>query len=125
MVSHFWERNLKIGDDFSPHSRIVVGFAKSALAWELMPTRAPMQQPAARCRHTPAAGRQGTLTCISNQNIYGDRVMKRLLTICTALLVLSFMAGSLVDLGAQAVKVKRVAMTPGARSTGYPSYRAP
>ena len=84
-----------------------------------------MQQPAARCRHTPAAGRQGTLTCISNQNIYGDRVMKRLLTICTALLVLSFMAGSLVDLGAQAVKVKRVAMTPGARSTGYPSYRAP
>ena len=51
--------------------------------------------------------------------------MKRLFTICTALLVLSFMAGSLVNLGAQAVKVKRVAMTPGARSSGYPSYRAP
>ncbi len=51
--------------------------------------------------------------------------MKRFVSICIALLVVSLFAGVLLDVAAQTVKVKIEAMSPGRRSSGPPNYTAP
>jgi predicted CXXCH cytochrome family protein len=51
--------------------------------------------------------------------------MKRFVSICVPLLVLSLFAGLVLEVAAQTVKVKIEAMSPGRRSSGPPNYTAP